>query len=239
MTRHSLAILLLIVVVLSAGCASLISAGDSSPTADAPDSEPPPTTDSEQSNTSGTETDTSTSDSTDRQATDSEPSDTSTAETNQTSTTYPEWSEPNPPNLPLDNKIEPGRISDVQFVNTEPGPNGEDYADFDLQVTADTRMENVDPPDHGTVEGEPYFIVYINDTRFDQMDHIEIRESRFARMDNLQMRENGTFNIRINKRGLEQFEPGQLNIKVRLFDEDSQWDDIYGVWTGTVEYNPK
>ncbi|WP_136718405.1 hypothetical protein [Halorientalis salina] len=150
----------------------------------------------------------------------------STQAPDQTSTAYPAWSQPRPPNRHLENKIEPGRVPDVQFVNTEPRRNGEGYANFDLQVTADTRMENVDPASHGDVEGEPYFIVYVN-------------EQRFARMDNLQMRENGTFSIRMEKRGLEQFERGELDIKVRLFDEDSQWDDIYGVWTGTVKYNPE
>lgn len=201
MNRHLLAILVVVVVVLSAGCASVISGGDSPPSTDTPDPKTTPTNDSEQS-------------------------DASTPEANQTSTTYSEWSQPKPPNRHLENKIESGRIPDVQFVNTEPGPNGEGYADFDLEVTADTRMENVDPPEHGDVEGEPYFIVYVD-------------EKRFARMDALPMRENGMFTIQMNKRGLEQFEPGQLDIKVRLFDEDSQWDDIYGVWTGTVEYNPQ
>lgn len=147
------------------------------------------------------------------------------ATTTTTATPYPAWQPPAPPNRHLENKIEAGRIPAVEFVNTVPGANGTGYSAFDLAVTADTRMANVDPPAHGDVEGEPYFIVYVN-------------EKRFARKDAVPMRENGTFLIELNPRGLEQFEPGELDIKIRLYDEDSQWDDIYGVWTGTVEYSP-
>lgn len=224
MKRYPLAILLLVVVVLSAGCASLIPGEDSSstPATNQSDSNETATDNPEQPETSTPEA-----------------NQTSTPETNNTSPTYPAWSQPTPPNYPLENKIEPERIPDVQTVNTESGSNDEGYVNFDLQVTADTRMENIDPPEHGTVAGEPYFIVYVSETRFTQINSSQMRETRFARMDNLPMRENGTFTITMKKRGLEEFEGGQLNIKVRLFDEDSEWDDIYGEWTGTLEYNPE
>lgn len=142
-----------------------------------------------------------------------------------TATPYPEWNSPQPPNRPTEDKIEEGRISTVTFANEESAADGDGYANFDLEVVADTRMENIDPPEHGDVEGEPYLLVEINGTLF-------------ARTEILPMDANGTFPVQIRKRGLDQFEPGALEVTVRLVDRDSEYDDVYGVWTGTITYNP-
>lgn len=150
---------------------------------------------------------------------------TSTPTPTPTATPYPEWSPPEPPNRPTENKIEEGRISEVTFVNKEPTADGDGYTNFDLEVVADTRMENIDPPEHGDVEGEPYLLV-------------EINGELFARTEILPMKADETVSVPIRKTGLDQFEPGELDITVRLVDRDSQYDDIYGVWNGTITYNP-
>lgn len=134
------------------------------------------------------------------------------------------WLPPEPPNRPTEVVDESGRITAVEFVNAVPADDGTGYRDVDLLVHADTRMPNVDPPEHGTVEGEPYFLVAI--------------EGELVARTRLVLMEEGTFEIDIHPGALEQFEPGTLDLTVSLMDEDTERDDRYGVWRGSVEYDP-
>lgn len=151
----------------------------------------------------------------------SSPTATSTATTTPTAT--PTWEKPQPPNTPTEVKDEEGRISRVEFVNKE--ENGDGYSSFDLTVYANTAMENVDPPDHGSVEGEPYFLVYVND-KLVTRTKIVVQET------------DGEFDVGVKEAALEEFEAGTLDVKVVLMDEDSQHDDRYGTWSGTIKYAP-
>lgn len=150
---------------------------------------------------------------------------TATATSTATPSPTQSWLPPVPPNRPTQVKDEPDRISKVEFVNTVEASDGSGYADFDLVVHADTRMPDVDPPEHGTVEGEPYFLVAI--------DGELVARTRLVIM------QEGTFQVEIHPGALEQYEPGELDVAVYLMDEDSERDDRYGVWTGSVEYDPE
>ncbi|WP_276256939.1 hypothetical protein [Halomontanus rarus] len=160
-------------------------------------------------------------------------SDESTDETeteteDETDTTSEEtWSPPQQPNRPMEDERE-DRIYDVTFVNKTPANSTEGYANFDLEVVADTRMEEVDPPEHGDVEGEPYFFVKIND----EEDKIVERTGE------VRMEENGTFHIPVRPAGIEEYGEGRLTVEVFLMDKDKDWDDIYASWGGTIHFNP-
>lgn len=148
-------------------------------------------------------------------------------DTGDTDTTA-EWSPPEEPNRPLEDKRE-DRIESVEFVDKEPAENGEGYSNFNLEVVANTSMENVDPPEHGDVEGEPYFFVKINE---DEQKLVE-------RTGEVRMEENGTFHIEVRPAGLEEFDSGSLTVEVFLMDEDKDWDDIYDAVGKDVQFNPK
>jgi hypothetical protein len=159
---------------------------------------------------------------------------TTAATTVETATTTPEptataeWSSPTPPNSPTetaDDQLERGRIESVEFTNTVEGADGEGYANFDLRVRANTTMENVDP-EHGTVDGEPYFVVLVNDKLLERTKLVLEQE-------------NGEYNITVRGGGLTTFDPGTLEVTVLLMDEDTQNDDVFGKWTGEIEYNPR
>lgn len=134
------------------------------------------------------------------------------------------WERPEPPNRPLD-IVDEGRIHEVRFVNTVPASDGDGYADFDLAVRANTSMENIDPPEHGTPEGEPYFLVYVEGELVERTG-IVVHDRDW----------NGT--VRVRRAALDRFEPGTLEVHVALMDKDTQYDDRYGVWNTTVEYDP-
>lgn len=157
------------------------------------------------------------------------PTATSTATSSSTTTPMasptatPTWEEPQPPNTPTEVKDEEGRISRVEFVNRE--RSGDGYSSFDLTVYANTAMESVDPPDHGSPEGEPYFLVYVNG-KLVTRTKIVVQET------------NGEFDVGVKEAALEEFEAGTLDVQVLLMDEDSQRDDRYGTWSGTIEYVP-
>lgn len=145
-----------------------------------------------------------------------------------TATPTPTWSEPEPPNKPKEGKYDDDnrtRITDVSFVNTEPATDGDGYSDFDIEVHADTRMEDVDPPEHGDVEGEPYFLVYANGELIFRSEYV--------------VQKNGSFTLDIHPGSLTQFDEGRLDITVFLMDRDSEYDDEYGIWTGTIAYAPE
>lgn len=163
-----------------------------------------------------------TDDSTDETDTEDDETDTETDSTQEA-----EWSPPQEPNRPMENKRE-DRIQSVTFVNKTPENSTEGYANFDLEVVADTRMEEVDPPEHGDVVGEPYFFVKIND----EEDKIVERTGE------VRMEENGTFHIPVRPAGIEEYGEGRITVEVFLMDKDKDWDDIYDAWGGTIHFTP-
>jgi hypothetical protein len=190
--------LLVVVFVLLAGCAGGAGPGDAS------------TTTGEQT-TDGTAATTAT----------------ATATPTPEPTATAEWSSPTPPNSPTqvaEKQVERGRIESVSFTDTTPGANGEGYANFDLRVRANTTMENVDP-EHGTVDGEPYFVVLVED-RLVERTKLVLEQ------------EDGEYDIQVRGGALTNFDPGTLEVTVLLMDEDTQRDDVFGRWTGEIEYNP-
>lgn len=129
------------------------------------------------------------------------------------------WTKPETPRDP-ENKLG-DRISGAEFINKEEASNGNGYTNFDVQVNADTSMEDVDPtPD---VAGEPYFTVEIN-------DQLVTRKDAY-------FREDGTFTLDVHPGALDQFDAGTLSVRVTLYDEDHEFDDRYDKWTGTIEYS--
>jgi len=139
-----------------------------------------------------------------------------------------EWHPPEEPNRPMEDKRD-DRIESMTFVDKEPAASGDGYSNFNLEVVANTSMENVDPPEHGDVEGEPYFFVKINE---DEQKIIE-------RTGEVRMEENGTFHIDVRPAGIEEFGAGPLTVEVYLMDEDKDWDDIYASVGKNIEYNPE
>ncbi|WP_089786434.1 hypothetical protein [Natronobacterium haloterrestre] len=138
-----------------------------------------------------------------------------------------EWTPPEEPNRPLEDKRE-DRIERVEFVDKEPAEDGEGYSNFNLEVVANTSMESVDPPEHGDVVGEPYFFVKINE---DEQKIVE-------RTGHVSMAENGTYHIEVRPAGIEEFGEGALTVEVFLMDEDKDWDDIYDAVGKDVQFNP-
>lgn len=134
------------------------------------------------------------------------------------------WTSPEPPNRPTDVE-ESDRIKSFELVNESRASDGTGYSDFDVLVRADTRMADVDPPDHGTRRGEPYFLVSVNDELVSRTG-IVVEEA------------NRSFHIRVKRAALSQFDPGELEVRVSLMDEDSQSDDQYATATATIEYDP-
>ncbi|WP_226480765.1 hypothetical protein [Natrinema amylolyticum] len=142
-----------------------------------------------------------------------------------------EWTPPEEPNRKdgggLEDKRE-DRIESVEFVDKTPAERGDGYSNFNLEVTANTSMENVDPPEHGDVIGEPYFFVKINE---DEQKLVE-------RTGQVRMDENGTYHIDVRPAGIEEFGAGPLTVEVFLMDEDKEWDDIYDSVGREIQYNP-
>lgn len=132
------------------------------------------------------------------------------------------WTQPEPPHQPTEDKLD-GRIDGVDIINKQQASSGSGYTDFDLRVGANTWLEDVDPDPEP--DGNPYFAVEINGTLV-------------ARTDVVPFREQGSFEIPVEQGALEQFDPGTLEIRILLLDIDKQTDDLYGEWTGTIEYQP-
>lgn len=161
------------------------------------------------------------------ESTDETETETETEDSETDTTQEATWSPPQQPNRPMENKRE-DRIQSVTFVNKSPENSTEGYANFDLEVVADTRMEEVDPPEHGDVIGEPYFFVKIND----EEDKI------IERTGEVRMEENGTFHIPVRPAGIEEYGEGRITVEVFLMDKDKDWDDIYDAWGGTIHFSP-
>ncbi|MDS0476651.1 hypothetical protein [Natrinema sp. 1APR25-10V2] len=137
------------------------------------------------------------------------------------------WSPPEEPNRPLEHKHQ-DRIESVRFVDKTPENGTDGYSKFNLEVVANTSMENVDPPEHGDVVGEPYFFVKINE---DEQKIVE-------RTGEVRMTDNGTFHIDVRPAGIEEFGSGPLTVEVFLMDEDKDWDDIYDAVGTEIQYDP-
>ncbi|WP_408956948.1 hypothetical protein [Natrinema sp. 74] len=137
------------------------------------------------------------------------------------------WSPPTEPNRPLENKRE-DRIESVQFVDKTPENSTDGYSNFNLEVVANTTMEDVDPASHGDVVGEPYFFVKIN----------EDKQKIVERTGEMRMEDNGTFHIDVRPAGIEEFGSGPLTVEVFLMDEDKDWDDIYDAVGKEIQFNP-
>jgi hypothetical protein len=229
--------LLLVLCLVVAGCSSLTGSDDGAASTTSTIENPTASTTSTAA-ASTTEGNAETTDSAEETTTTSQ---STTATTTQaTTTTESSWSEPQSPNTPLQNKMESedggNWIESVSVVNTKSANGG--YANFDLQVKANTDMHHVDPAEHGTVNGEPFFLVYVdgsldNGSRFTRTDGTLIERSDVSRD------ENGEFTIDIRPGGLEEAgaEDGEVKLMVLLMDKDKDWDDIYGVATVTVNYS--
>lgn len=183
-----------------------------------PTSTPTPTATTTSDSTPTSESPTTTSDSIPTSESPTTTSD-STPDSTET-TTAATWSKPSPPTRPTEEKLE-DRITSVKFINKATAESGAGYSNFDVQVNADTVMKNVDP--EGDVQGEPYFIVEVND--------------KLVARASVTFEKNGSFAIEIPSAALQQFDSGTLDVRVSLLDEDSHSDDLYDTWSGTIEYS--
>lgn len=201
MNKHHLTALALGILVLVSGCSTIGSWTDADPVEDAP-TETPATTTTHSPSPSPTTTYTQV---------------VKTAPEPETEAPPEEWTKPATPRDP-ENKLQ-DRIKNVKFINKKSASNG-GYTDFDIEVRANTELEDVDPtPD---VDGEPYFVVEIN-------DKIISREDAYMRKDD-------TFEVFVHPDALKQFDAGTLSVRVTMYDEDHKHDDRYDEWTGTIEY---
>ena len=136
------------------------------------------------------------------------------------------YSAPRTPARPTEAADEKGnRIIAAKFVNREKANSGNGYSHFDIRMLANTTMENIDPPAHGDVEGEPYAIVLVNGKYVERTDFLE-------------MKDRGRYTIDVRMAGLEKkgIKPGKLRVKVLLMDQDSASGDVFGTWSGTIRY---
>ncbi len=240
--------LLLVVCLLVAGCSSL--GGNSASTTSKTSVSQTSTkmTDSTSASTGSSDGDgSSTSTSETTQATTTAGTTTATTSTTtmtqSTTTSVDSWTAPKQPNTPLQNKMEEddgqNRISDISIIHKEEASDG-GYSNFDVALTANTQMGHVDPASHGTVKGEPYFLVYAdgsldNGSRFSYTNGTLIERTPI-----MGQKKDGDFAIQIHPEALNQAgADGKVKLMVLLMDRDSDWDDIYGVAWVTVDYSPE
>ncbi|WP_433631934.1 hypothetical protein [Halomicrococcus sp. NG-SE-24] len=164
-----------------------------------------------------------------------EPTTTTTSTSTTSTSTTESWSKPAAPNKPLQNKMDEEDRDRMKSVQTESRAGG----GFDLTVTADTRMEDVDPADHGTVVGEPYFLVYAGGSLDNKSRFSYVNGTLAERSSEVTQKENGEYTLEVDSEALEKanVEEGKVEVLVLLMDKDSDWDDIYGVRKVTVEYS--
>lgn len=202
--------LVLVIAVLLAGCSSIDTlTGSSTPTDAGPSTSASPGTDTATKTKTQTQTQTPTATSTPVVKT---PPPTATARPTGT------WTEPATPKNP--EKKGKNLLKKVKLVDKEKVSNGNGYTDFDVQVNANTLMEDIDPTP--SEDGEPYIVVEIND--------------KIVARDDVRLRKDGSFTIDVRPGALEQFDSGTLDVTVTLYDEDHKHHDIYGTWTGTIKY---
>ena len=170
------------------------------------------------------------------------PTPTPTATATPTATPEPSWSEPQQPNRPLQNNMdeeEGERIHSIEVTGSGGGDEG--HASFRLDVTANTSMPDVDPAEHGTVRGEPFFLVYLDATTENDSRFTYVEGSLVERSPELSHRESGEFTLSVPQGAFEEngAEAGEHELLVLLMDRDKDWDDIYGMQTVTIEYQPE
>ncbi|WP_266077302.1 hypothetical protein [Haladaptatus caseinilyticus] len=146
-----------------------------------------------------------------------------TTTTTTATTTVAEWEPPKGPNTPIDDKIgDNNRIKSVTVVNKVQAKNGNGVSNFDVEIVANTSLPGVDP--EPLVDGDPYFLVRING-------------ERVARGGVRFQHDEGTYTVEIDKGAFQQFDSGMLEVEVLMLDKDKKTDDLYGRWTGTVQYS--
>lgn len=227
MKRHSALVLGLVGLMLLSGCATALSqvGDDSTPTGTAV--EPTTTaagTTTQQGTTQGPTTGTSTS-----------------STTSTTATTTTGWSQPQPPNEPLQLKMEETGRNAIKSVDVRERATAEGAVE--LTVTANTSMPDIDPKSHGTVEGEPYILVYVDGHLATAEDSIFAtpRGVLVSRTEQLPFDENGEFTVTVPGEAFDAsgVEPGsKTELMVLVMDRDSDWDDIYGKEFVDVTYEP-
>lgn len=148
--------------------------------------------------------------------------------TTQTTTQQPttqQTSTPTPTPSPTESTTEATRTANsggLNIINQVDG-NGNGYiSDFDLEIHADTRLQDTDP----LGDGNPYFVVKINNEEVGQTEELDKTA-------------NGAFTIDIKPSLLETYERGQLQVTVELMDQDTGQDERINSWTQTVEYEPE
>ncbi|MFC4552674.1 MULTISPECIES: hypothetical protein [Halorussus] len=251
MKRRPLIAVGLVFAVVLAGCAGFGPSG-SDTTTESTTMEPADTT---TATTTAATTTTATADTTtDTQATSTTTAETSAGEQTSTTertgttattatTTTASWSKPKSPNKPLQDKRNESSVGDrIRGVTVvqKTQASGSGYSDFDLRIGANTSMSRVDPADHGTVRGEPYFVVYAH-ASFEDGGRFTYLSGDLLARSSVEQNANGTYTVEIQPEALERagVEKGNVELTVILLDEDSEWDDIYGVQKVTVEYSPE
>lgn len=238
MKRHSVIVLAVAGLVMFAGCASLISARDNSPET----TESPQVTTAQETTESAQTTENS-DDDTEETTTEEEEPEPTTTTTTVTTTTEESWSQPEPPNTPLQDNIEEegvNRIKEIAVGGT--GSDEEGYSTVELTIRANSSMPNVDPEEHGDVEGEPFFVIYINGhlVTSDDTNYATPRGFIATRTGEVAYEDDGEFVLRVPKEAFEAagVEDGSdVELMVLLLDQDKDWDDIYGKQFVNVTYN--
>ncbi|MHB9288761.1 hypothetical protein ACKVMT_17155 [Halobacteriales archaeon Cl-PHB] len=223
MQRRLLTAVALATLVLLAGCAGLV--GDGNETSPANDSDDLGDTPEATATASPTATAATTDTATD------------------TESRVPDWNRPSPPNLPLQHKSNEAGENRMHTLEVREGIGSAEsgYSSFVVEMTANTSMPNVDPADHGTAKGEPYFLVYVDGSIEFNSTGGHVDGTLVERSAIVGQKSNGTFAMWVPEEGMEEtgVEPGEHEILVVLMDEDSEYDDIYGWKTVTVEYAPE
>lgn len=173
------------------------------------------------------------------------PTSSTPSETRNDATPAPElWKRPTPPNSPLERKFNESAENRILAVESDNGSaNGS--AGVTLSVTANTSMPHIDPASHGTVRGEPFFLVYVGGGLTDAGDWSgsqfhDANGTLAVREDPVVQRKNETFDLTVRPGAFEaaNASAGEVELLVLLLDQDKQWDDIYGERRVTVEYEP-
>lgn len=232
MNRRALIVLAVAGLVLFAGCASLISSRDEGGTTTTVET----TTEATETTAEATETTTEDAETT------TEDGETTTEDT-ETTTTSESWSVPEETNKPLQKKYRNESKERMKSIEVDGEGSSEDgYSSVEVTVTADSSMPNVDPEDHGDVEGEPFIVIYI-DGHLATSDDTEFATPRgllTARTPELEYDENGEFTLTVPQEAFEAagVESGEeVELMVMLMDRDEEWDDIYGMEFVNVTYN--
>lgn len=168
------------------------------------------------------------------------PTTTVTTTSSQPTATSEPWSKPEPPNQPFERKLDGAQGNRIESVTVGGTGSGEgEYSSVTLNVTANTSLRNVDPPDHGTVRGEPRLLAYANASIVSGRWYTNVNGMLLERSELLAQEDNGTFSLTIPQRAFEEtgVERGSVVITVLLVDGDSKWSDLYGIERVKIEYD--